>query len=66
MDRLTSPMARKRSKRRSDRNRVGDSNNGKDYCGICGGVEVYFDRVLDINVCRICGAHETTVGWQAR
>jgi hypothetical protein len=68
MDRPNSPKARKLSKMTisSDRNRVGDSNSSNDRCGICGRVGVYFDLGLDINVCRNCGAHETTVGWQAR
>jgi len=34
-------------------------------CGICGGAAV-FDLGLDINVCLVCGAHETTRGWQKR
>jgi hypothetical protein len=36
------------------------------FCGICGSPDVFFDRTLDINVCRNCGAHETTNGWQKR
>jgi len=35
-------------------------------CGICGSESVIFDRVLDMNICLDCGAHETFTGWQAR
>jgi hypothetical protein len=31
-------------------------------CGICGGAAI-FDRVLDINVCLVCGARESARGW---
>jgi hypothetical protein len=66
MDRLNSPKKRKLPKVGSNRNRTGSGMNREHCCGICGGVEVYFDFVLDINVCLRCGAHETAVGWQAR
>jgi RNA polymerase subunit RPABC4/transcription elongation factor Spt4 len=32
-------------------------------CGICG-AQAIFDNWLDINICPVCGAHETTLGWQ--
>jgi len=34
-------------------------------CGICGALAA-FDRWLDINICPVCGAHETSSGWQSR
>jgi ribosomal protein L40E len=37
-----------------------------ENCRVCGSSDVRFDQVLDINVCNLCGAHETTKGWQKR
>jgi rubredoxin len=32
-------------------------------CGICGSSAV-FDNFVDINLCPVCGARETSVGWE--
>jgi hypothetical protein len=32
-------------------------------CGFCGSPAV-FDRILDLNLCPECGAHESSKGWE--
>jgi len=39
-------------------------NSTSNECPFCGLSSVMFDRVLDMNTCILCGARETTTGWQ--
>lgn len=40
--------------------------DGTIRCAICGSRAVIFDRMLDVNLCLKCGAHETAKGWRGR
>jgi hypothetical protein len=39
--------------------------NKSNVCSFCGLSSVTFDPVLDMNICIMCGARETAVGWHA-
>ena len=39
--------------------------NDSPYCPFCGHRAI-FETYMDINLCDVCGAHETVKGWQSR